>query len=149
MRIGLVGCVKSKRAVPAPAADLYTSPLFLGRRAFVEAGCDRWYVLSALHGLVRPEQILDPYDRTLNNATSAERREWSQNVIDALGRELGSLRGLIFEIHAGRSYTDFGVASGLRRDGAHVELPVAGLGLGQQLAFYARASAPLGSHTQR
>jgi len=140
VRIGLVGCVKSKQAVSAPAAELYTSPLFLGRRAFVEATCDRWYVLSALHGLVQPEQIRDPYDRTLNDACAAEKREWSQAVIDALGRELGSLRGMIFEIHAGRAYMDFGVASGLQREGAQIELPVAGLGLGQQLAFYAGAS---------
>ncbi|HWO69164.1 MAG TPA: hypothetical protein VNP94_00195, partial [Actinomycetota bacterium] len=46
MRIGLVGCVKSKRARPAPARDLYTSPLFRGARRFVERSCDRWFVLS-------------------------------------------------------------------------------------------------------
>jgi hypothetical protein len=50
MRIGLVGCVKGKRSRPAPARELYTSALFLGRRAFVEATCERWFILSAKHG---------------------------------------------------------------------------------------------------
>jgi hypothetical protein len=47
MRIGLVGCVKSKRSQAAPARELYSSPLFRGRRDWVERTCDRWFVLSA------------------------------------------------------------------------------------------------------
>ena len=37
MRIGLVGCVKSKLDTAASARDLYTSPLFLRRRARPDA----------------------------------------------------------------------------------------------------------------
>jgi hypothetical protein len=65
--------------------------------------------------------------------------EWARLLSRDLGNELGDLRGLTFEIHAGRAYTDYGVVSGLTRVGAHVELPVAGLGLGEQLSFYASA----------
>ena len=57
MRVGLVGCVKKKGSSPAPAGDLYISPLFIGRRRFVEASCDRWFILSALHGLLDPDQV--------------------------------------------------------------------------------------------
>jgi len=42
MRIGLVGCVKQKALVAAPAAELYVSPLFRARRTDVERSCDRW-----------------------------------------------------------------------------------------------------------
>lgn len=62
MKVGLVGCVKSKRGTAAPARDLYTSALFRGRRRYVELTCDRWFILSARHGLVEPEEILEPYD---------------------------------------------------------------------------------------
>jgi hypothetical protein len=65
-RIGLVGCVKTKRSFASPGKDLYASPLFRGRRRYVEASCDRWFVLSALHGLVAPDEVLEPYDVTLS-----------------------------------------------------------------------------------
>jgi hypothetical protein len=50
-RIGLVGCVKDKVNVPTKARDLYVSPLFVGRRRYVERTCDQWWILSAAHGL--------------------------------------------------------------------------------------------------
>jgi hypothetical protein len=138
LRIGLIGCVKSKRTSRARAKDLYTSPLFLGRRRFVESTCDRWFILSAEHGLVNPEEDLDPYDKTLTKASVSERRAWSRNVFASLQRELGDLREMTFEIHAGRSYYDFGLLESLQQSEASVELPVRGLPLGRQLAFYQR-----------
>jgi hypothetical protein len=65
MRVGLVGCVKSKQSQAAPARELYVSPLFRGRRAWVERTCDRWFILSAKHGLVEPDRVLAPYDEIL------------------------------------------------------------------------------------
>jgi len=141
VRIGLVGCVKGKRSGPTPARDLYTSPLFLGRRRFVERSCDRWFVLSAKHGLVEPERILVPYDQTLKDASEAERRRWSQAVLEDLERLLGGLDGLVFEAHAGNAYLDHGLSAGIQKRGGVVERPTQGLSLGQQLAFYKAASA--------
>ena len=136
-RIGLVGCVKQKLGHVAPAADLYVSPLFRGRRACVERTCERWFILSALHGVVRPDAPLEPYDVTLNNASQAERRAWAATVLRQLDAELESFAGLTFEIHADANYADYGLVSGLRARGATVEQPVAGLNMGRQLAFYA------------
>ena len=138
-RVGLVGCVKSKLTRAASAADLYVSPLFRGRRASVEKSCGGWFILSALYGVARPDAVLEPYDATLNDASRAERRSWADRVLQQLDDELGSCQGVTFEIHAGTNYTDFGLVSGLRSRGAVVELPVAGLSLGQQLAFYGAA----------
>jgi hypothetical protein len=137
MRVGLVGCVKSKQEVAAPAGDLYTSPLFLGRRAAVEASCDRWFILSAQHGLLDPAEVLEPYDLTLSSLPVAERRRWSTNVVAALRDELGDLSQHAFEVHAGAAYTGHGLVDELRRARAVVKLPLAGLSLGQQLAHYA------------
>lgn len=136
IRIGLVGCVKQKRPGPAPAADLYTSALFRGRRRWVEQTCGRWYILSAKYGLVRPETFLYPYDQTLTGAGVEIRRRWSNAVLDQLRYELGDLRGMIFEIHAGADYREYGLIDGLHRFGAYVEVPAAGLGQGQQLRLY-------------
>lgn len=136
LRIGLVGCVKSKQSNPAIAADLYTSALFRGRRRWVETTCGRWFVLSAKHGLVSPTEMLEPYDETLTTNGLAERRVWSERVLAQLHEELGDLGRYIFEVHAGSSYVDHGLAEGLRRAGAKVELPARGRRQGEQLALY-------------
>jgi hypothetical protein len=123
--------------VAAPAADLYTSPLFLGRRRFVERSCDRWFILSALHGLLRPDEVIEPYDVSLVSARAPERRAWARQVLKALDAELGDLAGTTFEVHAGAAYRDFGLVEGLRRRSAEVVVPAEGLSQGRQLAFYA------------
>jgi hypothetical protein len=132
--------VKGKLPTVALARDLYTSPLFLGRRRAVERSCDRWFILSAKHGLVDPDQLLEPYDETLTAASEGQRRRWSRSVLAELERRLGILTGVVFEAHAGSAYLDHGLASGLEARGAKVERPVEGLALGQQLAFYRRTA---------
>ena len=140
VRVGLVGCVRQQEARRAEAQDLFVSPLFRARRAYVERTCERWYVLSALHGLVAPCEELAPYDLKLKSLSQAERRAWSERVLTQLVAELGELNGFTFEIHAGASYTNEGLVRGLLARAATVELPAAGLGDAQELAFYHEAN---------
>ncbi len=137
MRVGLVGAVKSKRRQPSEAADLYTSPLFRGRVAYVERTCDLWYVLTPREGLVHPKRVVAPSEESLTVVPPAERRAWSARVIDALVHDLGDLGEHAFEIHAGAAFRDFGLVDELERRGAVVEVPARGLSQGAQLAFYA------------
>ncbi len=67
MRVGLVGCTKSKLPHRSKAEQLYSpSAMFRGRRAYVQRSCDTWFVLSvAEHGLLSPTDELEPYDVTL------------------------------------------------------------------------------------
>jgi hypothetical protein len=141
MRVGLVGCVATKRSEPTPARDLYTSPLFAGRRAAVARSCDSWFILSAMHGLVPPDQVLAPYDLALGDLSAAERRTWSRAVLADLEDELGDLGAHVFEVHAGADYVEHGLSAGLREAGAQVERPLEGLALGEQLAWYRARSS--------
>lgn len=143
MRIGLVGCVKKKRQVTLPARDLYISTLFRGRRKYVERSCDRWFILSAKHGLLDPGVNVAPYGLRIDDLTVAERREWSQRVLVDLKNSFGELRGDTFEVHAGQKYLDSGLVAGLRARGAQVENPVSGLAFGKQLRFYRLAHPPV------
>ncbi|MBT2549736.1 hypothetical protein J7I85_15680 [Arthrobacter sp. ISL-65] len=59
-RVGLVACASQKLQRPAPARDIYVSQLFRKASAYAEKTWDRWYVLSAKHGLVRPDTVLEP-----------------------------------------------------------------------------------------
>ncbi len=145
MRIGLVGCVKSKRVAATAAKDLYTSTLSRGRRRFVERTCARWFVLSAKHGLVEPDQVIEPYDVALRIASRDARRRWSADVLAALVMRLGSLVDHVFELHTDSAYRDFGLVAGLRALGATVETPGTGLTQGRLLAFYRRASDARGT----
>ena len=138
-RIGLVGCVKKKLDVDARAKDLYISPLFRGRRHYVERSCDEWWILSAEHGLVDPEQVLAPYDVTLKDMGRAERRAWARRVLDELEASTLLSPSDVVEIHAGADYRDYGLVDGLRRMGCAVEVPTEGLTQGPQLRFYKNA----------
>lgn len=137
--IGLIGCVKQKASAPRAARDLYVSALFEGRRAYVERSCSEWWILSALHGLVHPKQMLEPYDVTLKNAGREDRRKWSRSVLAAFDERAALRPGDVVEIHAGSEYRNWGLVDGLLTRGVTVEIPTEGMPLGQQLAFYAEA----------
>lgn len=141
-RIGLVGCVSQKRAAAAPAQDLYTSTLFVGRRRFVERTCDDWYILSALHGLVHRTTVLEPYDVALTGQGRAAKRSWADGVLRQIDSVVPKLKSVTFEIHAGADYFDFGLAAGLERRGAQVVIPTRGLRQGEQLRFYQSQPEP-------
>lgn len=136
MRIGLVGCVKTKWIHPAPAQDLYISTLFKGRRKYVENSCDRWFVLSAKHGLVNPSEVIEPYDVALTEKSNTYRVDWSRQVVKQIQDELGELFDVTFEIHAGAAYRNYGLLEGLLDLGARVEVPTGDQRLGKLLSFY-------------
>lgn len=136
MTIGLVACSKTKLDRPAPARELYTSPLFRAASAYAERTYDRWLILSALHGLVEPDQEIEPYDVTLTRMTVKERRAWCALVTNQpLAGELsGFVRagGRIY-LHAGQLYR-----APFRPTG--IVVPLEGLGIGRQLQWYAVAA---------
>lgn len=80
MRVALVSCVKSKKATPAPAGELYTSALFQSLRTYAQRNADAWFILSAEHGLLDPQKVIAPYEKTLNRMGKTERDAWARAV---------------------------------------------------------------------
>ncbi|MFT5424815.1 MAG: hypothetical protein ACI89L_002617 [Phycisphaerales bacterium] len=78
--VALVSCSFSKGPKACPAQDLFISPLFLKMRQYAQANSKRWFILSALHGLVDPTTEIEPYKKTLNSASRDEQREWARRV---------------------------------------------------------------------
>jgi len=138
----LAGCVKKKLDHPAPAQDLYISPLFRKERAYAEANGAPWFVLSAEHGLVAPSTVLEPYDLRLSTTPSAYRRTWGGNVVRQLKTIIGPLSGKVIEVHAGSAYVD-AIRDRLHAEGATVAEPLRGLTMGQRLAWYGQAGTAL------
>lgn len=111
----LVGCVKSKQTKTVAAKDLYTSDLFLARRRFAERFGDQWFILSALHGLVDPEQSLAPYEQVL---TAGESKRWAERVFASLKPQLREGDRVV--INAGGNYRKYLVRH-LQQAGYEVE----------------------------
>lgn len=132
----LVACVKEKLGTPAAARDLYVSPLFKKERAYAEASGLPWFILSAEHGLVAPDEWLAPYERYLPGTPLSFRQAWGPWVVERLELLAGSLRGRTVEIHAGAAYVD-ALRRPLESKGANLFEPLTGLSLGQRLAWYA------------
>lgn len=140
-RIALVSCVKSKRPTPTRAADLYTSPLFRGLRRYAERVSDAWYILSAEHGLVHPDTILAPYERTLNKMSKAARATWAERVRGQLLEVLP--KGAEVVVLAGVRYRE-GLVGFLNEQGFSVSIPLEGLSFGRQLQWLSERGISLG-----
>ena len=87
--VHLVACVGQKLPQPARADNLYQSDWFRKARAYVTAQGGRWFILSALHGLVPPSRLIEPYNVTLGDMTAAERRAWGERVSAQLVEQIG------------------------------------------------------------
>jgi hypothetical protein len=137
-RLVLIGCAKTKRKAEfSEARDLYTSPLFAKRRRYAEASREQWAILSALHGIIRPEQTLRPYDVTLKSAAQVS------NLSALLAFQLnGSWSDVdAIEVHAGSLYVEAVMRATARIERAAgpsivVDVPLRGLQIGEQLSWY-------------
>lgn len=130
--IVLVSCVKRKLTHRAPARCLYTSSWFRKVRNLVEGSGTRWFILSARHGLITPAVEIEPYDYTLKNAGTAERRFWAAKVLSKLLPQIRDETRIV--MFAGHRYREF-LMEPLRSRGIKVEVPMAHLTLGRQLAW--------------
>lgn len=136
--VALVSCVSAKLSRPAPAGDLYASPLFLKAREYAKRAAHSWYILSAEHGLLAPTTIIEPYEKTLNTMGRSARREWASRV----GRQLQSVLepGDTALFLAGQRYREE-MESPLRARGVIVEVPMQGMRIGEQLSWLTRQNS--------
>ena len=127
--IVLVSCVASKTATANRAGQLYTSPWFRKASSYARQIGDQWYILSAKHGLVDPESVIEPYDETLNTMRAAERRAWARRVLQELQEVLHPGDQVVFL--AGQRYRENLVAP-IKDMGCSVEITMEALGIGEQ-----------------
>lgn len=131
----LVGCVKTKLSHGAPAKELYVSDYFAKMRTYAEASGRPWFILSAEHGLVSPDEWLEPYERYLPDTSRDYRRAWGMKVAQQLEQAVGSLSSLVVDIHAGAAYVE-SVEEALTPRGAQVLDQLSGLSFGRRLSWY-------------
>jgi hypothetical protein len=135
--IYLVACSAGKLPHAAPAADLYTGQSFKLASALAKLRADRWAILSAKHGLVEPDAVIEPYDYALRDASLEKRRAWGARVSAALhARGYRAEKAVIL---APRAYVVPILADTLGSNMFDtIETPLRGLGIGQQLGWLSR-----------
>jgi hypothetical protein len=108
------------------------SQLFKGMRRYAEKVADAWYVLSAEHGVLRPEEVIAPYERTLNKMRKPDREAWAKRVQRRLLEVLPEGAEVI--ILAGMRYRE-GIVPFLEERGFDVTVPMKGMQFGPQLRW--------------
>lgn len=128
----LIACSGSKLETHAKARDLYTGQAFRFAMQAAERARADVLILSALHGVVDPDAWLTPYNCTLNDMTATERAQWALRT----AAELEPHRHREIVVLAGQHYA--AAVEGF----PNVTRPLAGLGIGQQLAALKTLNEP-------
>lgn len=126
----LVSCASKKLGVRARAEDLYVSDLFQKSLAYARSlRPTAIFILSAKHGLVPPDQQVDPYNETLNEMRPPEIMAWSERVFEQLRTQV-DVEHDHFVFLAGDKYRRY-LLPRLRS----VDVPMEGLRIGEQLSW--------------
>jgi len=129
MKIALVSCASKKKDIKTNAEDLYISSLFKYNLQYAKKIADKVLILSAKYGLLRLDEEIEPYEKTLNKMPLEERKEWARKVISQL-KEISNIKKDNFIFLAGKKYRKFILPYLMK-----YEIPMEGLGIGKQLKF--------------
>ncbi|KAA1376067.1 DUF7669 domain-containing protein [Aeromicrobium fastidiosum] len=96
----LLGSVGERVNVPAPAKEVYREVSFQLSRLDAELSGSEWFILSAEHGLLAPNEWMSPDSRTLADMDPGYRVVWASWVVARLQSLVGSLDGMIVRVDA-------------------------------------------------
>ena len=128
----LIACTSRKGLYPAPAEFIYRSPLFAAGRSYAEHRTDRWFILSAKHGLLLPGEQIAPYNESLHDIDDAGRESWARKVHRQLKSRIDSKADVVFL--AGATYRSH-LEPLLQAAGHRTAAPMSFLGIGSQVAW--------------
>ena len=120
-RVFLVSCGRRKQDFRTRAGEMYTSPRFLRARELVEATRCPWFILSAKHGLLAPDEMITPYDMNLNAMPLKKRKLWAERVKHQMKSQLPNADKAV--VLAEKSYCE-DLLPYLKRRFATVETPL-------------------------
>lgn len=102
--IALISCTSSKKAYKCEARELYSeSPRFRLAYTFAKLISDKIFILSAKYGLVQEDRVIEPYNETLRDKSTQERRVWGQMVLNELSK-ISNIDHDDFIVLAGKFY---------------------------------------------
>ena len=99
-RVLLLGSSGPTGVAAGPVAGLFSSEGFARARDDALAAGVPWFVLSAKHGLLDPDDVVGPYEVQLGDQSSGYRSAWGEWVVAQLADRL-QLDGTVVEVHGG------------------------------------------------
>jgi hypothetical protein len=96
----LLGSLGERVNVPAPAKEVFREVAFQLARIEAELGGGDWFVLSAEHGLVAPDEWMSPDSRTLDDLDTGYRVAWASWVVTRLESLVGPVDGTTVRVDA-------------------------------------------------
>ena len=86
--IVFIGCGSKKNNKECKAKDMYQGGYFTTCLDYARTltNEDNIYILSAKYGVLHLEDIISPYNKTLNTATKQEYAEWKQMVLEQFNK---------------------------------------------------------------
>lgn len=132
-KVGLISCVSLKQKKESEASDLYISPLFKKSKEYATERLDKFFILSAKHGLLKPTDKIFPYDMSLNTMSKKERIEWAENVYSRF-KDVVTLDDEIVFL-AGENYREF-LEKKIVENGNKTTCPLFKMSIGEQLQWY-------------
>ena len=91
---------------------------------------DEIYILSAKYGLLRPDDIISPYEQTLNAAKDAQIRKWSIMVAGQI-QKAGIDRSQKTIFLCGKNYRKY-----IKNLFKNHSAPCSHMGIGKQMQFF-------------
>lgn len=80
LMIAFISCVKKKRNYPCKAQEMYISDLFKKSLNYAKKHADKVFILSAKYGLLNLDEMIFPYEKTLNGLSECEKKRWAYKV---------------------------------------------------------------------
>ncbi|MDI6697611.1 MAG: hypothetical protein QME85_01565 [Candidatus Saccharicenans sp.] len=130
--IALVACVSKKKVSADKAENLYISDWFRKASEYAKRKAEEWYILSAEHGVLNPEDEIAPYEKTLKKMKKDEKIKWAERVKSQLEKIASPGDTLI--ILAGNEYRKL-LLDFFFEKGCKVEIPMKGLRIGEQIKW--------------
>ncbi|WLD92438.1 DUF6884 domain-containing protein [Alkalihalobacillus sp. AL-G] len=133
-KVGLLATGRKKLDHSESVLKFYTSPLFQKSVQYAQKHYARFYFYNAKDGLLLPDDTLEPYDLSIKTFSIMEKKVWARKVIDTF-QKYESPEDIVVSLHGGKVYRDH-LEPILEQKGYRYEIPMKGLGIGQQLAWY-------------
>jgi len=105
-KICLISCVKTKKEFATKAGELYDGQLYNAHLGYAKEvlGFDEEHIkiISAKHGLLDFDKVIEPYEVTLNNMPTNQRNIWARKTLNQILERFDE--DTHFTILAGKKY---------------------------------------------
>src|SRR5215211_1273684 len=123
-RVVLVGSSGAVAETPDAVGRLFRSDGFARAREHAVHSRLPWFVLSAKHGLLDPDEVITPFGIQIDDQPAGYRSAWGEWVVAQLADRV-QLDGVVVEVHGGVDFAQ-PLRQPLTRRGAVLEIPLPG-----------------------